>query len=130
MSTRMIGGPSATPMRSTGGGQVPLAGAGTNSLYAGQGAGTVGGVAEGFSQFVQAGSSLFGGSPQGGGGEASGGSQGSGSIPKALPFKSPILEKAKQQQATPDKSADKPKESSRSVVFEDEGGGGGDYGGE
>lgn len=126
MSTRMIGGPSVTPTRNFGGGQVASAGAGANSFYAGQSAGTVGGVAEGFSQFVQAGSSLFGGSSQGGGGDASGGSQGSGSIPKALPFKSPILEKAKQQQTTPEKSADKPKETSRSVVFEDEGGGGGE----
>lgn len=127
MSTRAITGPvAATPMRASMPTQMAGA-AGANSIYAGQGAGTVGGVADGFSQFVQAGGSLFGGSPQAGG-DSGGGSQGSGSIPQALPFKSPILDKAKQKAEAPtDKSAEKPKESSRSVVFEDEGGGGGDY---
>ena len=99
----------------------------SNSRYAGQNAGAVGGVADGYSQFLQAGSSLFGGSQ--GGGDA-GGTQGSGSIPPMPKFKSPILEKNNQKaEANSSSPADKPKESSRSVVFEDEGGGG-DYEGE
>ncbi len=101
--------------------------AASNSMYAGQNAGTVGGVADGYSQFLQAGSSLFGGS-QGGG--DMGGSQGSGTIPPMPKFKSPILEKANQKaDSSASSQGDKAKESSRSVVFEDEGGGG-DYGGE
>ncbi len=126
MSTRAVGTTGSVPLR----GYTPTSTAGpaaSNSWYSGQNAGTVGGVADGFSQFVQAGSSLFGGGAQGGG--DAGGSQGSNSIAPMPKFKSPILEKANQKaEASPTGSGDKAKESSRSVVFEDEGGG--DYGGE